>query len=231
MYSGARWHIAAVTTATSLGVKVCIVRRLLVIALFALFGSQYSCGESLSVPNVDLHCGPRCVQRILEAYGKTEELAELINEVQGSDTNAPSSLDRIDDALKQRGIFTLAVMLSPTEDIIWPSPVLVHLRGTGETLGHFVVQFPSQSPGDASLWLGLSGFHVVPVEKLAARRSGVVLLTSQSIIDSKSVAVVRRRGLQWFLFGVLITLGLCAVTIIFVRRSALNWRNRPDLCT
>jgi ABC-type bacteriocin/lantibiotic exporter with double-glycine peptidase domain len=168
-----------------------------------------------SYPNVDLHCGARCVRAILEHYGKNEELRSLIDEIEG-DRRMGASLADIQAALQRRGIFTRALKMSRYSDLNWPYPAVIHLKGDNEVLGHFVVQVAS-APN--LIWLGLVGEKRFSSARLRSLRSGYVLLTSDHEINDvdRAVSVAWTSPLVLFvtfvgasvpLFAVALTIGL-----------------------
>lgn len=145
-----------------------------------------------SYPNVDRFCGPRCAQFVLRAFGQEVDLLTLVDEIQDRDWGNGSSMQDIASCLNRRGIHTVAIRIDDSADIIWPHPVLVHLSGTSNMLGHFVVQMPSTAIDRCAVWLGLSGVHVITHRQLANQRSGIVLLTAPTAIGSDAVASIRR---------------------------------------
>lgn len=133
--------------------------------------------------------GPRCVQALLEHYGKPpEDLDDLIHEVQWPDLDAGSSVRALEAALRKRGVSTFALQISRVARLRWPHPVLLHLKG-GPTGGRYVIRAPSPDPDVERLWTGLAGWRRGPWDVVAGDRSGAVLLTSPVPITHPMSAV------------------------------------------
>ena len=137
-----------------------------------------------------LVCGPRCVQYLLHYYGQDTDLIELVARFRWPDLERGASLDNIDRALRQRGVYTYAMQLTPQARLKWSYPVLVHLKVDGTTTGHYAVRLPSSS-GEADVWYGLPGIRRLSDSLLAERWTGAVLLTAPEPITSPALAVER----------------------------------------
>lgn len=151
-------------------------------------------------------CGPRCVQRVLQHYGRQVELIDLVRELQGNAVDHAAHLGDMQDALQRRGVYAVGVKLQPADMrwLAWEEPVIAHFAPDGKSVGHFQVMLPSAGPRRARVWDGLAGESLYAANEFAATASGVVLLTSASPIVSEANCLSRRRFL----------LPLCAVVII-----------------
>ncbi len=140
-------------------------------------------------PIGDMFCGPRCVQYILDYYGRHEDLLPLIEEIQERNWSEGSSLRSVEMALNRRGIQTAAITVGRFAQVSWPRPVIIHLAGTGNSLGHFVVDVTETPSSMARVWCGLTGVHSLSQAQLGKLRSGVILLTSEDRIVAPREAV------------------------------------------
>ncbi len=177
-----------------------IIRTILatMIGLSALGIQPASGDEPKPAQNGDIVCGPRCLQYLLQCYGKKDPgLIELVREVQWPDIEAGSTLKALDEALRKRGVFTRALEIGPDSRLSWPYPVLLHLNGEDEDEGHFVVWLPSSSESREQVWTGLVGVRSGPPAKMAKRRSGAVLLTAPVPIEELGSAVSYHRDWLW----------------------------------
>jgi ABC-type bacteriocin/lantibiotic exporter with double-glycine peptidase domain len=165
-------------------------------------------------------CGPRCVKRILEYYGQTVELIDLVRELQGVAIDRPANLADMKQALERRGLHSLGVRIRPTDLpwLDWPDPVIAQLDHGGSATEHFCVLL---GDGEAwcsiRVWDGLAGESTRPSGKLAADASGFLLLTSRSPIR------MHQRCLSWRRF--LLPLGVAVVitpAMIFATARALR---------
>lgn len=137
----------------------------------------------------DVVCGPRCLQYLLRHYGIETELMDLVKETQ-SDFEEGATLDALNEALRRRGVHTAALRLPSTAVIRWPHPVLMHLKSDDEGMGHYVIWLPTSERTQVHVWNGLAGIQTGSESRLAAKRSGVVLLTSQTEIEQPTMASV-----------------------------------------
>ncbi len=166
----------------------------------------------------DLVCGPRCVQYILESNGQHADLIDLIREMQWPDLEHGVDLEAIDTALRDRGVHTFAMRLSPNARLKWPYPAIVHLARERERLGHFVVWLPTSSH-DVDLWCGPRGVRRLSQGDFQAEFSGAVLLTAPEQIRDPELAVERdalRACLQPSLVGICV-LVTCVCVFFWVR--------------
>jgi hypothetical protein len=152
----------------------------------------------------DRICGPRCVRCLLEHYGIQEELAALVRETQWPDFEAGASLGSLAEALEKRGVHTCALRLSPSGKLTWPHPVLVHLRGAGGRMDHYVIWKPAGTPDGEGEYLEAGALTHLSWAAVAQDRSGVVLLTSPEPITAPEGATDepapdRYRGLAYAL--------------------------------
>jgi ABC-type bacteriocin/lantibiotic exporter with double-glycine peptidase domain len=173
----------------------------------------------------DIVCGPRCVQFLLRHYeAPDEELIELAREVQWPDFEGGASLEALARCLEARGIHTFAMRIDPGSRLSWPHPVLVHLSGEGEPLGHYVVWLPSSSNADTHVWSGLTGTRTGPWGRLAAGMSGAVLLTAPAPIDRPDAAIAGPRVSRRVRFALLLVVSAAAVASISIARRARGRR-------
>src|SRR5687768_5338967 len=170
-------------------------------SLIALGGAMQADEPNAETPQVnplpldatgDVYCGPRCTHFILNYYGIPADLYELITEIHDPGVMQGTSLEAIKGALERRGVHTSAIQIGSSSYLNWPHPVIVHLPGA-QLGGHYVVQLsPSAGDDQHLVWLGLQGKTRVSVQRLAAARSGVVLLTSPEPIASIPSAISPR---------------------------------------
>lgn len=160
----------------------------------------------------DLVCGPRCVQYLLQYYGREADLIELVREIQWPDLASGASLDALDKALNERGIHTFGMQLAPQARLEWPYPVLIHLKVEGAEIGHYAVWLPSSS-GKVALWNGLLGIQQVSGGELAKCGTGAILLTAPKTITNPASAV-KGAGLPTFTW-VLCFSGVVCVLFVF----------------
>lgn len=170
-------------------------------------------------PSGDMLCGSRCAQYILKCYGLNIELTDIIAECQFPDLEAGASLERISATLRNRGIHTSAVRSSEPTLPDWGEPVLLHLL-TEQGIGHFVVLLPRDGE-DVKVWAGLQGVRRGTPERLLARCSGTMLLTSSRPIVN--VAKIRPRSLVPSQLN-LGTLAPCAALLILFAWAARSFR-------
>lgn len=165
-----------------------------------------------------LICGPRCVEFILDWYGKKYELLDLVQELQGDKIYEPVSLAALADALRRRDIHSAPLRLKPGARWDWPYPVVVHLDvPTGH--GHYVVWVP-QPDGEPPLYWDETGYKREEEIPKLGRPSGVILLTGPVEIADPTRAVHGGNVRSWIVWGVaLACLALGAVT-------AIGWRRR-----
>ena len=160
----------------------------------------------------DLVCGPRCVQYVLKHYRQDVDLVEVIREVQWPDLEHGATMQAMAAYLTERGIHTAGMQLASKTRLTWENPVIVHLTGESDEIGHYVVWLPSTSGRVVDAWFGLEGIRQVPEREFAGLRSGAILLTSPAPIQDPNIAV-KRRGvdpLLWLVIGItcLVLLGL-----------------------
>jgi len=127
-------------------------------------------------------CGPRCVQFVLEYYGKESDLIDLTVEMQWPDIEDGTSMAEIRKSLRTRGVYALAVRVGKADVQLSSDPVIVHLKGSSDDSGHFLVWLPMSSQRFVSVWDGLRGYQQIPREDFERQMSGIVLLTSSSPI-------------------------------------------------
>ena len=177
----------------------------------------------------DFICGPRCVSFLLEYYGRpSPELIELVKALQWPRLEQGASLASIERELNQRGVYTFALKVGKEARIVWPEPVLVHLKGDAAG-GHYVVLLPPNKGVNDKVWVGLGGFRVGPSRDLARRRSGYLLLTSKKPIVDPMKSVASMDGLSFptcnFVasLGCLTVIAFAVIVSILRRASAQRW--------
>jgi ABC-type bacteriocin/lantibiotic exporter with double-glycine peptidase domain len=159
----------------------------------------------------DTFCGPRCVQFVLDHYGRQEALRPLVEEIQERDWRQGSTLASLQSALERRGIYTAALKVANGSRIDWPEPMIVHLLPTRTLeLGHFVVLLPGTDAGGLRVWCGLSGVHTLTAGELSSIWSGAVLLTSPKFIESPLGAV--SYSSDWHVW--LRNIGICMLAVV-----------------
>jgi hypothetical protein len=173
----------------------------------------------------DVICGPRCVEFILDYYGKTSvDLVDLVRETQGDEIDRGSTMATLKNALDARGVYTYAGEIPPGGHLRWPYPAIVHLRSEDPRgMGHYVVQLASEG-GTAVVYSGLSGYQRGGENDLGARMWGHVLLTSPEPISDPVVCVevstVPARALAWGGVAVLLVSGFVGfVSIMRLRHK------------
>ena len=169
----------------------------LVLALPVLVSTFLQCRADAQQPHQqpnpfrgNIFCGPRSVQRVLEFYGKEADLMELIREIQWPATEQGASMAALAKALNSRGIYTAAVDVDPSCEIVWDFPVIVHLARNDYE--HFVVWLPPKSAGSAPrIWDGPPSRALV-LGEFNSLRTGPLLVTSDRPIPD-TVVVARER--------------------------------------
>jgi ABC-type bacteriocin/lantibiotic exporter with double-glycine peptidase domain len=175
----------------------------------------------------DRICGPRCVQYLLEYYElDREDLIDLVREVQWPDLEKGASLDRVECALRDRGIHTAPIVVPGNGELCWHSPVVVHLKDDKAGLGHFAVWLPESSGGEVKVWRDRSGAHVLEKKDFSRLFTGVALLTSRQPIGDPRLAIVNRgsstRGLRFLMAAT----AVAGALFVFV---AFRMRGRPSV--
>jgi len=161
-------------------------------------------------------CGPRCVQWILQSYGKSADLTTLVQETQAETFREGASLAALAESLERRGVYTSSVHSEAANALLWDHPLLVHMVADEASLGHFVVLQPSNSAfGSGTVWDGLREFRKWSRED-TRRHSGNVLLTSAEPID---VSKVRHRdGASVSFAKSIVVLAAGAAGLLAIRR-------------
>jgi ABC-type bacteriocin/lantibiotic exporter with double-glycine peptidase domain len=106
-------------------------------------------------PIDDLVCGPRCLHFILGYFGKHEELTSLAFETQRNGLTKGSRMLLLEEALRKRGLFTLAIRGSESAVKDYQLPVLLHYRYGPNRIGHFAIWLPAKGDSPATYWNGL----------------------------------------------------------------------------
>ena len=147
----------------------------------------------------DLICGPKCVREILRLYGKEhEDVIRLVREIQWPEVRQGSTLADLAAALKKRGIQTYAMQIKPTARLVWPHPVIVHLKPKqNDDIGHFVVWKPESKGNTVQIWDSDRGTQKHDERQWSKECTGAVLLTSPEPITDPGAAV-QWAGLPFF---------------------------------
>ncbi len=169
----------------------------LLIGLVASSRDDSVFGNETSPPVEDVVCGPRCVQFVLREHGIEAELIELIKEIQWPDLESGTTLDRVNAALKQRGLNTELVNVPNDSVYVWPHPAIVHVPDPKGELGHFAVLLPSNNTHEVTLWLGVGGVAKKTPAEFHKMHSGVALITMKLPVADGMVPFVRNRNVLW----------------------------------
>lgn len=171
----------------------------------------------------DRFCGPRCVQYLLDFYKlESEDLIALVREIQWPDLEEGASLERMENALKKRGIHTTPISVPENCALRWHSPAVVHLKDDGADLGHFAVWLPESTDDMVKVWGGLGGVRALEEQEFSKLFTGAVLLTSRESIGDPRSAVVNRGpvigGIR-LLTAATVVIGVAFVVVGFVLRG------------
>lgn len=150
----------------------------------------------------DLICGPKCVRKVLQLYGKEDEdIIRLVREIQWPEVRNGATMDRVAQSLEKRGIHTFAMQIKPSARIVWPYPVIVHLTPKpNDDIGHFVVWLPESQGSMARVWNTDEKVQQRDEREWSRERSGAVLLTSPEPIDDPNKAL-KWVGLPFYDYG------------------------------
>ncbi len=184
------------------------------VSLFALLIASPAWAEPANTPGEarrsgDIVCGPRSLQYILSTLkpSAAPDLLEIVTRVQ-PEFEKGSSLPRLKDYLEDQGLFTAAIKPASNSTIVWPHPVLLHLRGENDNLGHYVVLLPTSDRSIATMWSGLAGITRMPTWRLSERIDGGALLVSPQPIKEATFffplntdALIRRLGWTFILIA------------------------------
>lgn len=162
-------------------------------------------------------CGPRCVQ-FVTGYYKNNSPTDLLHIIESVQANleAGSSLADLASYLKGQGLFTMALKPAEGNTIVYGRPSIVHLRGDGNGIGHFVIVLPGSDGVSSFIWSGLEGYQSMPAWELASMVEGGFLLTNDQPIDVASYQDVATRDKQihrvgWILvFAAVPVIGACS---------------------
>ncbi len=114
-------------------------------------------------------CGARCVHRVLEHFGKKDELTDIVRELYDSPQGGPVSLADLGKAIEKRGISCTMLGLGALDVPRSAHPLILHVDGN-----HFVVQ-EEGNLWSATVWDGLKGSDSMATWRLRMRSSDVVL--------------------------------------------------------
>jgi hypothetical protein len=139
----------------------------------------------------DVICGPKCVNFLLEYYGKEQEdIIRLVREIQYPELQEGATLSKIIESLEKREIYTFAMKIKPSARLVWKYPVIVHLSPrSSEQIGHYVVWLPNSYDNNLWIWNGDEGIQNFQERIWSEERSGVILLTSPEPIKKPDKAV------------------------------------------
>ena len=144
-------------------------------------------------------CGPRCVEFVLDWYGRPADVTDLIGELQQGRTYQSVSLAALAESLVRRGIHTKAVQLSWGATLDWPHPVVRHSTWPSGA-GHFTVLVPPRGEFPRLVWTDSAGYKRELTDVADGAASGVYLLTAPEPIGDPRPQV--RRGAWPWLAGV-----------------------------
>ena len=134
----------------------------------------------------NMFCGPRCVQRVLDSYGTSSDLIELIKSTQWPVPEDGSSFEALARVLNSRGVYTASVNLPPSARIDWNTPAIVQLK-SGDAR-HYVVWLPPDEQNPARIWDGDQSPALTLTPFVNLRAGPVLLTSSQPITDEQWVA-------------------------------------------
>ena len=161
-------------------------------------------------------CGPRCVEFVLDWYGRPVDVSDLIDELQQGRPYQMVSLAALAEALEKRGLHAKAVTLGWGATLDWPHPVVRHsTRADGA--GHFTVLVPPRGDLPRLVWTGDAGYKRALTDEDGAA-SGVLLLTSPEPI--RDVQLKPHRG------PATLVIGVCSVVLIVAGTIGLTVRGR-----
>jgi ABC-type bacteriocin/lantibiotic exporter with double-glycine peptidase domain len=202
----------------------CLLCSVSIITFFNISANQHETDVSTDSP--DIVCGPRCIQFILNWYGRKADLIELVRETQWPDLEAGSSLDRLQRCMKERGLYTAAIRFSPGREVSWPYPVLLYELEKSSTLGHYIVQVPGESPRHENLiWAGLEGWRESSWNNVTRGSTGVALLTSPEPISDIQASLGPLTGLSLIQITGLALVGAIVVHLSLRLRTLLRRRS------
>ncbi|MEO2031569.1 MAG: cysteine peptidase family C39 domain-containing protein [Planctomycetaceae bacterium] len=151
---------------------------------------------------LDVFCGPRCLEFVLEYYGQKETFTDLVREIQWPDVERGCSMLALKTSLGRRDVYSVALRRSPGTILDWNMPAIVHLHRNGDSpLGHYVVWLPSSTSRTTRIWNGIHGLQEVPIDEFLSEMSGVVLLTSPAPVEDCSSVFVRSTRFGRFVSG------------------------------
>ena len=140
---------------------------------------------SVADGKMDLYCGPRCVQRVLDDYGYESDLLSLVKEIQWPVSSQGSRLDSLMAALESRGVYTKAIQVDKEVQFRWTSPAIFQVMQSG--VSHYVVWLPPDNPAKAAKIWNPSFSGQLTAKEIRMAWTGVVLLTSRKPISSRPV--------------------------------------------
>jgi hypothetical protein len=128
----------------------------------------------------DAACGPRCINHVLEYFGKKKVfLPKLMEEVGVSKERSGASFDRLKLALENHGIYAEFARLGSFDVLTWRAPVILHFNN------HFFVHSVDASD-DTIVLRGIESGAFSSYGDMYENISPVVLLTSNAPIAGSS---------------------------------------------
>lgn len=177
----------------------------------------------------DVVCGPRCVEFVLRHYNRCDdELIDLIREMQWPDFEAGSTLSGIQSALEKRNVSTHAMQIPAGARLRWDHPVILHLNGQENTLGHFVVWLPSSTIRQVQVWTGLPGVQTASASQLFSAPQSVLLTAPQPIEQPRVALVNFDTDRFWTVFTTLVCTAFVVTISTYAARRWLGRRARRD---
>jgi hypothetical protein len=161
----------------------------------------------IAAPWRDIVCGPRCIQRLLEWYGKDEDLTPIIRETQGPEIRHGSSLRSLQEALNRRGIHSAAVEVPAGCRVEWRYPIILHdanISTDRDPKGHFFLWLPASGSGEASVFTAGSPNTGQSLIDGFVRSGGTALVTAPSADAQFGKAFSPRDTKRPLLFALLI---------------------------
>ncbi len=201
------------------------------LALLALpLGLAYS-AEAISLPTSsgsqrdssilldDRICGPRCVQYLLEYYElESEDLVDLVREIQWPEVEKGASLDRLEQALRDRGLSTASIRIPENATLRWHFPAVVHLEEKGASFGHFAVWLPESEGDHVEVWSGREGLLPMRQSDFSKLFTGVALLTSREPIVDPGSAVESHRPSALGIRPLMVALTVIGAILVVTQR-------------
>ncbi len=151
----------------------------LLIVVWSILSVFVSTALSADTP-ADVHCGPRCVDFLIEYLSlPDEDLRSVMTELDALDAEPGTTFPQLAHALERRGLIVVAYDIPVGSMIESDSPVILHLNPLGSnSLGHFSVLLPTSTPTHSDVWVGVEGVQSGSPLELRPQMSGSVLVVS-----------------------------------------------------